>query len=1022
MLRNKRAYYRTRLLCGTALAAACLAMSVSSTAFAQDGDPVETVVVTGSRLETRGFDAPTPVSVINADEITYSGTVNIETLLSVSPQFVGAREGTSSSNTIQANGDGGAAYSNLHGLGATRTLVLVNGRRFVVQGTSLSTDLNTIPSSLIERTEVVTGGSSAVYGSDAIAGVINFIMKQNFEGVTANAQYLFDEQTASPVYNIDLTIGGNFANNRGNVVVAMNYMSRAGFTQGQYGDWAGVQYRDGCVTKSSFSYNGAGTSNGSSTGSSCVASGGKMGLITGGSTNIPNGAFYGITSYSSADATLQSLYDAAGLTNMTSDGFTFDDTGATVRNRDSSTDLYNLIEDNYMQMPQTRWMMNTFAHYDFTPHITGYTEFHFSSNTVNAQLTPGGTTATYLFDTNNPYLSSAMQSVLAYLDSQETGTTTVTAGTDTYTTTAGDGLVALKISRRLVENGYRSNSAKRIAWRFAGGVRGDIGSWSPDYLRDLKFDVFYTFSRTDETDSQSGSISKSAFQEALLSQDGEDPVCNIFGQNMSDECIAAITVNSTVQTHAEMQNLVASVSGSAFDLPAGPVDFVLGTEWRYYFAEYIPDKYTSSGDVAGLNSSDATSGSESVREIFGEVRVPILSDLPFVQKFSINSAFRYSSYNINGAGGVWTYSGGADWRVIDDLNLRGQFQHAIRAPNVADLYGGTATNTSSGTIDPCGSLNTSDQSATVQALCVATGVSSGNVFTTTIQGTNDLIKYVSGGNEDLKPEKADTITLGAVISPQAIPGLIMSVDFYSIDVKDAISSLGGSLSGVLQACYYNVQDASSVYCQAIHRDSSGTLNGDGYVTVGNANIGAIKNQGIDIQSQYAFDIGWGPLSGESLIGIQTAWTWTLEATTTPDMTYKDEQNECAGAYGTTCGEPTPRWKGNTRITMTDGPLSISLRHRYIDAVTIDSYLLNVRSGVSDNKANYTRPVIPGYHYFDLSATYDLNDSLKIYGGINNVFDKDPPILGNAASYDNTYPATYDAIGRTFYIGITAKTN
>ncbi len=1017
MPRTTHAYQRNRLLCSTALAIVGLALCVPSTAYAQDSSQVETVVVTGSRLQSRGFDAPTPVSVIDSDEITFSGTINVEQLLSVSPQFLGAREGTSSSNTIQANGDGGAAYTNLHGLGATRTLVLVNNRRYVVQGTSLSTDLNTIPSALIERTEVVTGGSSAVYGSDAIAGVINFIMKQNYEGVTGTAQYKFDQATTTPIYNLDLTIGGNFANNRGNVVLAIDYLSRKGFTQGQHGGFTGVQYRDGCVTKESFSYTHAGTAlSGVSTGAACVAAGGVNGLIKGGSTNIPNGGFYGITTYANADSTLKALYTAAGLTGITSDGFTFDDAGTTARLRNTTTDVYNLIADNYMQMPQQRWMMNSFAHYDFSPQMTGYAEFHFSSNTVNAQLTPGGISGTFLVDADNPYLSTQLQSVLAYLDSQETTTKTVTAGTSTFTTTANDGIAAITLTRRLVENGYRRNAAKRVAWRFAGGFRGDLGNAFTDYLQDLKYDVYYSFSRTDETDTQGGSISKSAFQKALLSQNGADPVCNIFGQNMSDECIAAITIGSTVQTHAEMQNVVASFSGSALNLPAGPLDFVVGTEWRYYHADYIPDKYTMSGDVAGLNSSTATDGSVSVRELFGEVRIPVLSDLPLVKKLTVNSAVRYSSYNIAGARGVWTYSAGSDWRMFDDLNLRGQFQHAIRAPNVADLYGGSATNKASGTADPCGIKNTSRQTATVRALCIASGVAAGDVFTSAVQGTNDLLAYVSGGNEDLKPERADTITLGAVYTPEWVPGLVTSVDFYSIYVKDAIGSLAGGLGGVLSTCYYDVQDINSAYCQAIHRDANGTLNGDGYVSTGNANIAAIKNQGIDLEAQYSFNVDWGLFGSESTVNIQTSWTWILESVSISDQDDMADRSNGAGTYG------TPRWKGVTRYTWQDGPLSLSLRHRFISSMFNGNYRYNIMDGLTDSLANYTRGVLPAMHYFDLSATYDINDKIQVFGGISNLFDKDPPILGDSASYDNTLPETYDVYGRVFNIGITAKTN
>lgn len=1009
-----------RLLRTTALVAIGIAASIQPV-MAQS-EQMETVVVTGSRLQPRGFDAPTPVAVLDSTEIALSGTVNVEQLLSESPQFQGAREGTASSNTIQANGAAGAAFTNLHGLGATRTLVLVNSRRYVVQGTSLTTDLNTIPSSLIERTEVLTGGSSAVYGSDAVAGVMNFIMKQNFEGVTASGNVSFDQHTVTPTYNASLTIGSNFANKRGNVVFAIDFLDRGGFTQLQHGSWSAVQFRNGCVTKDSFSYNGGGTPlAGANTGADCVAKGGVNGLVVGGSTSIPNGGFYGITTFAGADATLKGLYTAAGLNGMTADGFTFNDTGTTARNRDTTKDLYNTIGENNMQMPQRRWMLNSFAHYEFDPKLVGYAEFHFSQNTVSAQLTPAGGGGTMLFDTNNPYLSPAMRSVLGYLDSQES-TTTFTAGPDIYTNKANDGRVLMKVTRRLMENGYRANSAKRVAWRFAGGFRGDLGNIvSANYLHDISYDVYYDYSRTDETDSQSGSISKSAFQKSVLSQNGSAPVCDIFGQNMSKSCIDAIAIGSTVLTQAEMHNAVATVSGSAFDLPAGPVDFVIGGEWRYYFAQYVPDKYTMSGDVSGLNSSTATKGSEDVKEFFSEIRIPILKDLPFISKFTLNGAFRYSSYNTPGGKGVWTWSGGSDWRVNEDFNLRAQFQHAIRAPNVGDLYGGLATNKASGMVDPCGAKNTDSRTDALKALCIATGVKPGDVFTSAVQGPNDLIAYVSGGNPYLEPEKADTFTLGAVATPHYLPGFAMSVDYYRIYVKDAIGSLGGGIGGVLASCYYaKTLNASSPYCKAMYRDQFGTLNGDGYVMTGNANLAANKTQGVDFDSQYVFDVDFGLFGETSQINANTSWQWNLKGGGVADQTNATGWIDNAGTFGN--DEPLPRWKGVTRVTLTDGPMTLSLRYRYIDSVTIFSYVNNIHAGNTDSLANYTRGWLPAMHYFDLSGTYNVTDSLKFYAGINNLFDKDPPILGDSASYDNTYPATYDIYGRTFKFGLTFKTN
>ncbi|GAA0562254.1 TonB-dependent receptor [Rhizomicrobium electricum] len=1001
---------------------------------------METVVITGSRIAVQtAYDAPTPVTVVGAQDIQLSGTVNVENLLQQSPQFLPSTNGGSTGNTVQANGDSGAAWLNLRGLGEVRNLVLVNGRRFAIQGTRLTTDINTIPATLIQRTEVVTGGNSAVYGSDAISGVVNFVMKQDFEGVQAGAQYMFDQFTVSPTYNFDVTMGGNFDHDKGNLVMALNYMSRKGFTQPDHGGWTNVQYTDSCVTSGTYSTNAPGTrqfytdpqtgATTSNVGANCVAAGGLNGFTTGGSGDTPNGYIKSMTTYANASPALQALYATAGLTKMTGDGFIFTNTGAatpgTYRLRDANTDVYNLIATNYMQVPNQRWMLNTFGHYDFNKYVKAYAEFHFSSNTVTAQLTPSSMGSQMLFNTHNPAFSPALQAVMDYLDQHETGTSTITAGTATYTNAPNDGRVALTAGKRYVENGMRRQVANRVAWRFAGGFKGEIGSVSDSFLKDLSYDFYYTYSRTQETDNQSGSLSKSKIQaNVLASTNGGTPLCDLFGLGaLSQACVNAITVNSTVGTIAEMQDANLSFTGTAFDLPAGPVQFALGGEWRYTMARYTPDMYTASGDVAGLNAALPTSGAMVSHEIYGEVRVPVLKDLPLIDSFSVNSAFRYSDYNLNAAKGIWTWSFGADWRIIPDVTVRGQYQRATRAPNVGELWGGSASNTSPTLNDPCGAKSAT-QTAAVRALCVAQGVADANVFTSAVQGNSDLVRYASGGNPNLKPETADTITLGVVFQPEALPGLATSIDFYSIQVKDMIGALAGGAGGVLDRCFSQT-DPNNLYCQQIHRVNGALVGGTGYVNAANANIAGSKTQGFDLNAQYSFDVDYGLFGSKSKVDVGTAWNWTLELVSLPDITQPNVKSNCAGAYGNTyCYyEPTPRMKSTTHVTWNDGPLTLNLKMRFIDSVMLDKYLVPLRRGATGlSPVNYVRPKLPAMYYFDLAASYDVNDNIQVYGGINNLFSKDPPILGSAASYANSFPATYDALGRVTFIGIKAKTN
>ncbi len=1006
-----------RLFSGTSLALAGLALSVASPALAQQADTEETIVVTGSRLAQRGFDAPTPVAVIGAEEIRLSGQANIESLLQTSPQFVPSTNGGATSNTVP----GGNANVNLRNFGPQRNLVLVNGRRFAIQGPDQTTDLNTIPSALVARTEIVTGGSSAVYGSDAITGVVNFIMRDDFEGVEGTYQRSWDSPTSSPNDTIDLTIGTNFDNDRGNVTVSLNYLYRSPITRAEMGGWTRDSLSDGCVTAASWRDDGAGVPLTPPAGQTCRQAGGIPGLIAGGSGDIPNGRFSGIPNPGSAqsNAALNAAYTAAGLGAMGAFGFTFDNAGATARPALDPQDRYNLALENYLIIPQERWMLNTFAHYDFNDKVTGYMEVHFSNNTVDQQLAPTNIGGTFLLDTNNPYLSPQMREVLRQLDLRETATTTVTAGTATYTNAPGDGRAALTHGRRLVELGDRFNSAERVAWRFAGGFQGDLGDLSEQFLQDLHYDVYYTYARTNETDLQSGNASRSRYQASVLSQGGAAPVCNTFGANISAACVAALRISATNVTKTQMEGLAANLTGVLFDMPAGPVDFAFGSEWRRAQSRFSPDTFLSTGDVVGFNPALPTSGSESVKEVFGEVRVPILADVALAERLNLNAAYRYSDYDLGGVGGVSTYSYGVEWSPEEQIVVRGQFQHAIRAPNIGELFGGNATNFNNAT-DPCGALQT-NQSATIRALCVATGVPSANVFTAAVQSPNgSLIPNVSGGNPNVGAEESDTTTFGVVLRPGFLPGFVASIDYFDIDLDGAIAPLGGGLANVLNLCYNIVQSASSEFCQAIRRNpADGSINPPYSVQLTNANTGGLQTSGVDFAASYDTELPWGLWENASRLVVTTNWTHTEELIGTPVQAFPNVTNNCVGAFGQTCGEPVPEWKGVTRATLTTGPLAVSLRHRYVGEVTDDRYLLPLRRGATPPAFDsLTNPVVDPQHYFDVSFRYELGDKIQFFGGINNVEGKDPPVLGSATVRANTWPATYDILGRQYFLGAT----
>jgi len=977
-------------------------------------DELEAVVVTGSRLAPLGFTEPTPVTVLDAEEFKLSGTVNAEQLLGQSPQFMGSQNNGATANTVP----GGTATLNLRGFGAQRNLVLVNGRRFAISGPDQTTDINTIPSALIERTEIVTGGSSAVYGSDAITGVVNFIMRNDFEGVELSAQDGWDLHTHTPVYSIDLTAGGKFADDRGNVVISANFLDRGSITRGERGDWAFDSLQDGCVTPASASRDHAGVPVPVPANSTCAAVGGVPGLIAGGSGDIPNGRFTGVPTVGSATSNpgLDAALIAAGLGNMGSRGFTFDDAGLTARPALQPQDDYNLGPANYLIIPEKRWMVNAFTHYDFNPKMTGYAEFHFSTNIVDMQLAPTNINGPFLLQVNNPYLTSQMQSVLQQLDMRETGPTTVTTGTSSRVTTPGDGLAVINVGRRLVEVGLRRNEAQRTVWRDAIGIRGELGDLSDNFLRDLSYDAYYTYARTEQTDHQDGNVSRSRFQAGLLGVGTTQPVLNVFGQNISPTGVNSIAIGATNITEAEQQVAAATLSGEAFSLPAGGVDFVAGVEWRYSSASYTPDEFLRSGDVVGFNPGLPTGGHISVKEAFGEIGIPLIADKPFIKKLTTNGAFRYSDYELGGVGAVRTWSAGLGWQVTRDVTFRGQFQHAVRAPNVAELFGGLSQSFDSAT-DPCSDrLPAAQRTEAVRNVCIATGVPASQVFTAGVQ-SNNIIGNLSGGNPNVGIEESDTRTFGMVLTPTAIDGLAVTIDYFDIELDGAIAQLGGGLSNTLNLCYNIVQDPNSPFCQAIQRNPlTGEIGAPFYVTVTNANTGGIETSGVDLDGRYTFKIG------SQSFNFGTNWTWTDEFTRTPVQALPNVRNECVGAFGPTCTQPIPRYKGVSRLTWSPpGPVSVSLRHRFIGEVTTDQYLLPRRAGNPfPALSTLTNPVISAQNYFDLSFTWEALDNLQFHGGLTNILDEDPPIVGSASPSSNTFAATYDVLGTQVFLGVTAR--
>ncbi len=896
---------------------------------AQDPAGLEEIVVTGSRIARANVVSSSPVTQLNSEELTFSGTVNVEDLLNDLPQVVAGL--TSATN----NGNNGTATVDLRGLGTNRTLVLVNGRRFVGSSQDGTVDLNNIPAALIERVEVVSGGASAVYGSDAISGVVNFILKDDFEGVQADLNYGISDRGDAKTYDASVTMGGNFADGRGNAVVSVGYLNRDSLLQGAR-SFSRDTYTD---------------------------SSGALELL--GSTTTPSGRI---------DA-------GSGLPDDAPYAFLPDGTirpfqGGTAN---SYGDTYNFAPDNYLQTPQKRYNLAAMTTYDLADNIEAYAEAFYVNSQVNTQLAATPVTG-IIVQADNPFLSAQARQVLA---------------------NRADPDAPIRIRRRTTEVGPRNNQYESQTYRFVTGLRGDFEALE----RTWDWDAYYNYGRVVREEQSTGLVATSRFQAAVDCYGANaTPGCvplNPFGPDtISPEAAAYVTVPARDRTVVQQEVLGASISGEVFDLPAGPVGVALGGEYRQEKSSYSPDFFASTGDLQGGTNAGPVSGSFDVYEIFGEVAVPLLSGLAYVEDLSVEAGFRYSDYS--NIGSVTTWKAGGSYSPIDEVRLRAIYQRAIRAPSISELYG-AAQQSFEPVSDPCSA--SSNPSAAVLAVCQQQGLPAGLLGTFEDDGQ---IEVTFVGNPDLQEEKSDTWTFGAVVDPT--DWLTLSVDYYNIKIEDAIQTFGGGLGPALAACYAS-GDANSAACsplgQPIRRDSTGEIIP---FDLPQANISDLKTDGVDFQADARFDLPNGHgLSANVLV----TWVNSYEFTPNPAQ---PAVYEYAGTISTD-DSAIPDWKINARVTYDGGPWSLSYRFRWINAVEHRAFA--DAEAIGDPAPVLAVEEVGSVVYSDISGQYRISDNITLTAGVNNVFDRNPPILPDTISA-NTDTNTYDVLGRYFFMNASIR--
>ncbi len=959
---------RSALKCSAATFALSLAMISGPAAFAQtaaaEAAEAENIVVTGSRIARPDLDSASPVAIIGSEEIALKGAVNVEEILYELPQSIPSLAGNSN------NPGTGAATIDLRGLGASRTLVLVNGRRWVSYDVNQQVDLNTIPASLVERAEVLTGGRSAVYGSDAIAGVVNFVLKKDFEGVSLDTSYRITEKGDGGTFNVNGAIGGNFAEGRGNATLYFDYTKRDPILQGAR----------------SFSRR-------------TVSDDGEGGFFYGGSGSVPGTRFV-IGNFSGPrPAPL-----VAGNNLFLSDGGSRAYSGA--------TDAFNYAPDNYLQLPQERWLIGGAANYEVNDNLEFYTEMTYVNNQVPLQLASTPVGGNFRIPANSAFLRSDLRAAFATIDANQIATLTNNGLVDA----PNDGNVTISIGRRMQEVGPRIASFDRQAFRALGGVRGEItGDWM--------YDGYYSFARTSSLESQFGNVSRSRFAQAVAgcpagSAAGCTPA-NIFGPgNMSPESAAFVAVdtkNSTTIT-SQVANIAIS-NGNLFNLGLGAdaVGVAFGVEWRSENGNFAPDFVLSSGDVIGFNGGTPTVGGYTTTDLFGEIVIPIVADRPFFHRLEFNGAARYSNYS-NNVGNVFTWAAGGQWAPVEGFTVRGQYQRATRAPTVENLFLGQSEGFP-GFEDYCGSEDVLTN-ATLRANCTANLAASGAPASLLngepLGSGNAQIRAIFGGNPDLEAETSDTFTVGGVFAPTFAPGLSLTVDYYDIKIEQAILGAGPGALNVRDACFgtpdngYTPFDES--FCDLIPRDQL-TGEVDGLIST-NVNAGLLRTRGIDFELRYGFPVGFGIMgSDNSRFNLRVAATHLLQWDNTAIAAIPDLINECAGKFGATCGDPFAKWRGNASVSWLSGPATVQFRVNYV--------------GPTDDDGS-AGPVVyvdhlDGYATFDLSAGFDISENFRATVGVLNLGNKEPPILSDANNQQaNTYPSTYDTLGRRFFVSMGLK--
>lgn len=1029
------------ILIGTAIFAAPVMaqeapadQGAGAAAAADEGE--KAIVVTGTRIQRPNLDSGAPITTVGGEEFFETGQISVGDVLNELPQL---RPTFSQQNSTRFLGTRGLNLLDLRGLGTQRTLVLVNGRRHVpgdVLNNAVSPDINTFPTDLIERVDILTGSGAGVYGSDAIAGAVNFVLKQDYEGIQVRGQAGLSKYKDAGNQYVSVLAGQNFADGRGNIAVNLEYAHQDDYYASGRKELRSV--RNFVVVDS----DPAGAVNGSDgvpdrtifndIRSATISLGGLVNLAAGGTCGRDStGAAYNCTYLFQPDGTL--VPQTGQRIGLAPNGNFLGGNG--YRGREGK-----LVA---LSPALNRYSINVIGHFEVSPAFVPFIEAKYvRTEAQGSQSGPFFSQGTTLGDgdptiglrnreqirLDNPYLSAQARATIV--------------AARTANGQASTNATQFSLRRNWLDLGIRDERISRETYRAVVGVRGDFNDdWhyevSANYGEHHEKNTIlgnvnvqrYLLAIDSVRDPVSGQIvCRSKIDPAARGNDiGGDPAVlaadiaacvplNPFGQGSVTKANRDyLLVNSHATgkiTQFVGSGYIAGDLSQLFELPGGPIGFSIGAEYRRETVNYDLDDLTQAGYAFYNSIPSFTAPAFEVKEAYAELSIPLLKDIPFFQELTLNGSGRIADYK-GKTGTVYTYGGEVVWKPIDDLRLRGSYTRAIRAPNLVELYSAQGQNFTPAPSDPCSARNLATGSSTRVANCNAAGRPANYDFVYT-----QSLEIVSGGNPDLTEEKSNNYTIGGVFTPSFIPGLSLSVDYYNIAVKNVITSVDAQ--DILNNCY-DAPDLNNPFCASFKRAGpSGGPRGEipfqileGSLLASSLNFAKLKVRGIDTELAYRHDFGG------LTAGARVTWTHMLQNDQFLDPSDPTVSDRILGEVG------DPKDRINANFNLKAGKVTFGYQFRWIGKQFLGE-AENTRSHQGNPPQNADFVDVSGYpnvFYHDIRMDYDVTDKFNVYFGVDNLLNRLPPFGGTGvgAGVDNVgVTGLFDNRGRYFYTGVVAK--